>query len=151
MITFENDLQIIGAALQSLINDEFDSIPVINDPEFNPSHLAKRGRYIRYFYDSDEVVSNDTNGQTRVYKFKIELNFKRDPEAGRWFEKTASPDVERLTKLLQQNITYYPGGVYKWHSAKMESRSFEMIKNENEEISGYRITLVYSINRRGDY
>lgn len=117
-MAYTNHINTIVEALRSLLLGEF-KVKIDYSMFFNPGF--GHNEYIRYFIDSEDYVSSNTDGEVRNYTFGIDYYFNTAEIDRTKFSKIISKRIEQLKQLLMYNRTYQPNSVYTWHDARIET------------------------------
>lgn len=157
---FTNFQKTVSDAFRTILRDEFTAVPgspnidIVLAEQFEPEYLANKGEYVRYWIEEDNLVSKVANGEDREYLLGLyyyvdvyKKNIQRD------WETLLSDRAEHIKTIINNNDSYAPSSVYKWHGAWVESVSKPMFVDESDEIElvGYEnvrvIKLTIRINR----
>jgi hypothetical protein len=137
-MSYTNHLGTVNDALNDLIKTEFASIPVKNERKFKPDF--RKGEFIRFWCVAQSEPELNSDGETREYTYDIDFYFNLSVLKRPKFEDLLAARTEQLKQLLQENVTYQPGGTYVWHNARIDLIEVEDFEDEEEE--AYR-NIVY--------
>ncbi len=147
-MAYTNHIETIREALHLLLIAEFN-VKVDFNIEFNPGF--GKNEYIRYFFQGDNFVSSNSDGETREYTFDIDIYINTAKIDKTKFTQTASKRIEQLNQLLSYYRTYQPSNVYKWHDSRIESIEIDRL----EDVEGFEnvkiIRCEYTVVRTGQW
>ena len=123
-MSYYSHIAAITAQIETLVADQFSELNVRHQPMYESDQLGKRHEYIRFFYDSDNLVSRNSDGETRDFVFNVSYyfhNFNRRAD----FSDHVFYQVERLNWILCNEPTQNNSSdEYVWHDGRMEGREF---------------------------
>ena len=133
-----NHTKIVNDALNDLLVATFPGITVsmaVQDQEFKPEF--KKGEFIEFWLIEQPYVSGNSDGEDREFIYGINHYFN-----GYHFKRTDFEDLymdryETLKKALMENRSYYSGGSYIWHDAKIDSPQFLSLSDEWSHVKYY--------------
>ena len=126
-VVYENVIE----SLQDLIRKEFQ-IPVIDEHRGNQSFVIDP--------QQDTFVQYLSSGQTRNYDVDIIYTLMRG--GGYKNVKTQlTSTAEHLKRLIHNNTSYSPSGVYKYHHGKIETVTYEQ---DEENLDVWRANLSFN-------
>ena len=113
MIAYETHQQIVSESLRDLLLEEF-TCDVIIAPAFDPARLT-RGEYIRFWFVPSELTNMVHAGEYRTYNIEVYYYFDVHRKRFENLMDDLSNKADRLKQLMIDNVSYVPGGFYKWH------------------------------------
>ena len=123
--------EIVIESLQDLIRKEFQ-IPVIDEHRGNQSFVIDP--------QQDTFVQYLSSGQTRNYDVDIIYTLMRG--GGYKNVKTQlTSTAELLKRLIHNNTSYSPSGVYKYHDGRIETVTYEQ---DEENLDIWRANLSFN-------
>ena len=126
-VVYENVIE----SLQDLIRKEFN-IPVIDEHRGNHSFVIDP--------QEDTFVEFISSGQTRNYDVDIIYTLMRG--GGYKNVKTQlTSTAEHLKRLIHNNTSYSPSGVYKYHDGRIETVTYEQ---DEENLDVWRANLSFN-------
>ena len=126
-VVYENVIE----SLQDLIRKEFQ-IPVIDEHRGNQSFIIDP--------QQDTFVQYLSSGQTRNYDVDIIYTLMRG--GGYKNVKTQlTSTAEHLKRLIHNNTSYSPSGVYKYHDGRIETVNYEQ---DEENLDMWRANLSFN-------
>jgi hypothetical protein len=126
-VVYENVIE----SLQDLIRKEFN-IPVIDEHRGNHSFVIDP--------QQDTFVQYLSSGQTRNYDIDIIYTLMRG--GGYKNVKTQlTSTAEHLNRLIHNNTSYSPSGVYKYHDGRIETVTYEQ---DEENLDVWRANLSFN-------
>tara|TARA_R110000822_G_scaffold308696_1_gene436988 strand:+ start:124 stop:639 length:516 start_codon:yes stop_codon:yes gene_type:complete len=126
-VVYENVIE----SLQDLIRKEFN-IPVIDEHRGNHSFVIDP--------QQDTFVQYLSSGQTRNYDIDIIYTLMRG--GGYKNVKTQlTSTAEHLKRLIHNNTSYSPSGVYKYHDGRIETVTYEQ---DEENLDVWRANLSFN-------
>jgi len=138
-VSYYSHIDEINKQIEYLLSGQFTEINVRCAPEFEDERLGKRREYIRYYYESDDLISRNTDGETRDFMFSISFYFQ-DFNKKDGFNSHVFYQLDRLNWILcnepTQNDT---DDAYVWHDGRITGR--ERIQ-EVENLLEIRMTFV---------
>jgi hypothetical protein len=144
--SYTNYAKTVSDAFRTILRDEFTAtygspnIEIVLSDVFEPERLATKSEYARYWIESDVLVSQAANGETRDYNigcyYYVDIykkNIQRD------WETLLSDRVEHIKTMISNNVSYAPSSVYKWHNAVVSEVGKPMTVSESDgiDIAGY--------------
>lgn len=126
-VVYENVIE----SLQDLIRKEFN-IPVIDEHRGNHSFVIDP--------QQDTFVQYLSSGQTRNYDVDIIYTLMRG--GGYKNVKTQlTSTAEHLKRLIHNNTSYSPSGIYKYHDGRIETVTYEQ---DEENLDVWRANLSFN-------
>jgi len=126
-VVYENVIE----SLQDLIRKEFN-IPVIDEHRGNHSFVIDP--------QQDTFVQYLSSGQTRNYDIDIIYTLMRG--GGYKNVKTQlTSTAEHLKRLIHNNTSYSPSGIYKYHDGRIETVTYEQ---DEENLDVWRANLSFN-------
>tara|TARA_R100001443_G_scaffold25271_2_gene38052 strand:+ start:7241 stop:7753 length:513 start_codon:yes stop_codon:yes gene_type:complete len=126
-VVYENVIE----SLQDLIRKEFQ-IPVIDEHKGNQSFVIDP--------QQDTFIEFISSGQTRSYDVNIIYTLMRG--GGYKNVKTQlTSTAEHLKRLIHNNTSYSPSGVYKYHDGRIETVTYEQ---DEENLDVWRANLSFN-------
>ena len=126
-VVYENVIE----SLQDLIRKEFQ-IPVIDEHRGNQSFVIDP--------QQDTFIEFISSGQTRNYDVNIIYTLMRG--GGYKNVKTQlTSTAEHLKRLIHNNTSYSPSGVYKYHDGRIETVTYEQ---DEENLDVWRANLSFN-------
>ena len=126
-VVYENVIE----SLQDLIRKEFQ-IPVIDEHKGNQSFVIDP--------QQDTFIEFISSGQTRNYDVNIIYTLMRG--GGYKNVKTQlTSTAEHLKRLIHNNTSYSPSGVYKYHDGRIETVTYEQ---DEENLDIWRANLSFN-------
>ena len=126
-VVYENVIE----SLQDLIRKEFQ-IPVIDEHRGNQSFVIDP--------QQDTFIEFISSGQTRNYDVNIIYTLMRG--GGYKNVKTQlTSTAEHLKRLIHNNTSYSPSGVYKYHDGRIETVTYEQ---DEENLDIWRAYLSFN-------
>ena len=126
-VVYENVIE----SLQDLIRKEF-KIPVINEHRGNQSFTID--------LQNDTLIQMLSSGQSRDYEVDIVYTLMR----GGGFKNVKTQltsTAEHLKRLIHNNTSYSPSGVYKYHDGRIETVNYEQ---DEENLDMWRANLSFN-------
>jgi len=126
-VVYENVIE----SLQDLIRKEF-KIPVINEHRGNQSFTID--------LQGDTLIQMLSSGQSRDYEVDIVYTLMR----GGGFKNVKTQltsTAEHLKRLIHNNTSYSPSGVYKYHDGRIETVNYEQ---DEENLDMWRANLSFN-------
>lgn len=154
-ITFTNNSKIISDSLRLILRNEFTAVPgspnidIVLHDKFESERLATKGEYIRYWIEDATVESTVPDGEYRNYMIGLYYYFDTGKkQIQRDWEDYYSDRSEHVKRLIRNNHSYQPLGIYIWHSAVVEDVSKPMTVEEAEGlgIEGYENVRVIKLS-----
>ena len=126
-ITFTNTIyDDIMDSLATIINDEF-SVPVYYDEHKPPQSFL-------LIPISDELITHLSSGMEREYSIQINYQLKFGGQYTKNNLKQVSNTMERLKRLIFNNISYSNGD--KWFDASLSSIEYETDEDDSTLLRG---------------
>ena len=126
-VVYENVIE----SLQDLIRKEFQ-IPVIDEHKGNQSFVIDP--------QQDTFIEFISSGQTRNYDVNIIYTLMRG--GGYKNVKTQlTSTAEHLKRLIHNNTSYSPSGIYKYHDGRIETVTYEQ---DEENLDIWRANLSFN-------
>ena len=126
-ITFTNTIyDDIMESVATLINDEF-SIPVYYDDHKPPQSVLLMPQ-------ADNLVTHLSSGMERAYDIEINYQLKMGGQYTKNSMKQVSNVLERLKRLIFNNISYSGGA--KWFDASISSIEYERDEDDPSLLRG---------------
>lgn len=104
--------ELVNNTLHDLFVDQFPR--VVYAKEYSPDF--KYSEFLRYFLESQDVLSYNSAGADRVYNYSVSYYFAIDRWTRRKYEEILMDRIDQLGQLFKNNVTYTTNG-YKWHHA----------------------------------
>ncbi len=126
-VVYENVIE----SLQNIIRNEF-KIPVIDEHRGNQSFVIDP--------QGDTLIEYFASGQSRSYDLDIVYTIIR----GGGFKSVKTQltsTAEHLKRLIHNNTSYTPGGVYKYHDGRVESVTYEQ---DEDNLDLWRANLAFN-------
>lgn len=126
-VVYENVIE----SLQDLIRKEF-KIPVIDEHRGNQSFTID--------LQNDTLIQMLSSGQSRDYEVDIVYTLMR----GGGFKNVKTQltsTAEHLKRLIHNNTSYSPSGVYKYHDGRIETVNYEQ---DEENLDMWRANLSFN-------
>ena len=126
-VVYENVIE----SLQDLIRKEF-KIPVIDEHRGNQSFTID--------LQGDTLIQMLSSGQSRDYEVDIVYTLMR----GGGFKNVKTQltsTAEHLKRLIHNNTSYSPSGVYKYHDGRIEEVNYEQ---DEENLEMWRANLSFN-------
>ena len=117
--------------MQDLIRKEF-KIPVIDEHRGNQSFTID--------LQNDTLIQMLSSGQSRDYEVDIVYTLMR----GGGFKNVKTQltsTAEHLKRLIHNNTSYSPSGVYKYHDGRIETVNYEQ---DEENLDMWRANLSFN-------
>ena len=118
-------------SINTLLSDEF-KIPVRYDQHVLPQSFL-------ILPQSDDLLEQLSNGQTREYNILISYQLKSGGRYGRQTFKQLSQKAEHTKRLIINNSAYSSSGSYKWHNGNITSIEFERDEDDKSLIRALMI------------
>ena len=126
-VVYENVIE----SLQDIINTEFQ-IPVIDEHRGNQSFVIDP--------QEDTLIEMISSGQSRNYEVDIVYTLMK---AGgfRTVKTQLTSTAEHLKRLIHNNTSYSPSGVYKYHDGRIETVTYEQ---DEDDLDLWRANLSFN-------
>jgi hypothetical protein len=118
-------------SLQNIIRNEF-KVPVIDEHRGNQSFVID--------FQEDTLIEYFASGQSRSYDLDIVYTLMR----GGGFKSVKTQltnTAEHLKRLIHNNTSYSPSGVYKYHDGRIESVTYEQ---DEDDLDLWRANLSFN-------
>ena len=126
-VVYENVIE----SLQDIINTEFQ-IPVIDEHRGNQSFVIDP--------QEDTLIEMISSGQSRNYE--VDIVYTLIKGGGFITVKTQlTSTAEHLKRLIHNNTSYSPSGVYKYHDGRIETVTYEQ---DEDDLDLWRANLSFN-------
>jgi len=144
-ITYTNDIKTVLDALELILNTEFKPIPIVIEPELDVAKLAKKNEYIRVWCTGDERLSRIAGGVYRIYNIDIVYYLNKSYyRQEKILDEDISPRIERIERLLENNITYGDGAT--WYNIAVNTINYNFDLTAELDIEGVENIVAVTIN-----
>jgi len=126
-VVYENVIE----SLQDIINTEFQ-IPVIDEHRGNQSFVIDP--------QEDTLIEMISSGQSRNYEVDIVYTLIKGG-GFRTVKTQLTSTAEHLKRLIHNNTSYSPSGVYKYHDGRIETVTYEQ---DEDDLDLWRANLSFN-------
>ena len=126
-VVYENVIE----SLQDIINTEF-KIPIFDEHRGNQSFVIDP--------QEDTLIEYFASGESRSYDMDIVYTLMR----GGGFKSVKTQltsTAEHLKRLIHNNTSYSPSGVYKYHDGRIESVTYEQ---DEDDLDLWRANMAFN-------
>ena len=126
-VVYENVIE----SLQDIINTEFQ-VPVIDEHRGNQSFVIDP--------QEDTLIEMISSGQSRNYEVDIVYTLIKGG-GFRTVKTQLTSTAEHLKRLIHNNTSYSPSGVYKYHDGRIETVTYEQ---DEDDLDLWRANLSFN-------